>query len=777
MITGHDLFPAAVNHQNMGKIGCTVDGNLDNSRFNEPMPWIGIYIAVGSAACAIAMAADVFNSMRYRKFWFPCKFFSINATTLTLLAVATKLSVDLNTSMPQRQDQLSKLSSTVFICTVMSNFMPALGTVDTKEMIMNLMALGIYVVTVIVNICIQLGTGVIYIFWKEYAVTMFIMVVLLALMISSALTVPNTKSYFDKKYKKKHKLAMKECNYQVNRCLSNNVSHRLSQDLTKYWMMAHTCNPQFVSARLATCTASGAFCLLSTAILAEAMLRSYLMPGTFKFCAGESDYNWSTTLILITQAIAVVVGTVAPASRWFAVIHFSCPKLAYEAFKFRFQVEDYWIKNLNQWKECPLRFRIYGRHCRKLAHSTKEKVLNFCGGLQIGIVLMSKLVRFVSVIFVVRLLISFQNFKKLLMSLKCNNALSSRDLESESQFKSKTRQHLSSYVMHLQGEELLIDMMLKRNCDPVGYWMKMGGKKQPKHLIQLLEKLKGPQHFEGVRNFDTDLLPPLESEEPPNCWALPVVTLTSIAAAIPNTDLLSVKQLIQCVHEALLFIRIIEDNLDLKRDLLNIRKAAEIVWIGVDLHYKWLDVDLRVIATQGKSPKEIVQELGNTAKQRFMEFRKKDTISCLRETPSQWPLNVLAANSMYRICQTLLLSSDTRDSEIGERMFERLSTMITEIIGACLTNLQHVISALCHQKGIEERVEGVRNAVLLLGKTQKILEILEQHPLPSSDPEQCWHIDGWRMLCKQKDFPQCKSSSTTDGTASSSSPDLYLTID
>lgn len=752
-----------------------MDGNLDNTKFNQPMPWIGIYIAAGSAACAIAMAADVFNCMRYRKFWFPCKFFSINATTLTLLAVSTKLSVDLNTSMPQRQDQLAKLSSTVFICTVMSNFMPSLGTVDTKEMIMNLMALGIYVVTVIVNICIQLGTGVIYIFWKEYVVTMLLMVVLFALMISSALTVPNIKSFFDKKYKKKHKLATKQCNYQVNRCLSNNVSHRLREDLSKFWIMAHTCNPQFVSTRLATCTASGAFCLLSVAILAEAMLRSYMMPEAFKFCAGESDYKWSTTLILVTQAIAVVVGSVSPASRWFAVIHFSCPKLAFEAFKFRFQVEKYWTKNLHQWRECPLCFRIYGRHCRKLAHSTKEKVLNLCSGMQIGTVLMSKLVRFVSVFFVIQLLINLQNFKKLIMSFTCSNTVSTHDLESDSQ--SKTRKQLSSYVMHLEGEELLIDMMLKRNCDPVGYWMKIGGKKQPKHLIQMLEKLKGTQHFEGVRNFDSDLILPLESEEPPNCWALPVVTLTSIAVAIPNTDLLSVKQLIQCVHEALLYIRIIDDNLDLKGDLLKIRKAAEIVWVGVDLHYKWLDLDLRMIATQGKSPKEILQELGSTAEQRFVEFRKKDMISCLRDTPSQWPLNVLAANSMYRICQTLLQNSDTRDSEIGERMFERLSTMITEIIGACLTNLQHVISALCHQRGIEKRAEGVRDAVLLLGKTQKILEILEQHPLPSSNPEQCWHIDGWRMLSKQKDFPQRKSSGTSDGTTSSSSPDLYLTID
>lgn len=106
----------------MGKIGCTIDGNLDDSKFSEPMPWIGIYVAAASAACALAMLIDVLRGLRRRKFWFPCYYFSLNATTLTLLTVATKLSVDLNTSMPRRQDQLTKLSSATLICTVIANF-------------------------------------------------------------------------------------------------------------------------------------------------------------------------------------------------------------------------------------------------------------------------------------------------------------------------------------------------------------------------------------------------------------------------------------------------------------------------------------------------------------------------------------------------------------------------------------------------------------------------------------------------------------------------------
>ena len=103
----------------MGGLGCSLDGQLNDQKFSAPMPWIGIYIAAASLACLVAMAADAINGLRYRKLWFPCRFFSINATSLTLITAAVKLSVDLNTAMPSRCDQLAKLSSTVFVCIVM----------------------------------------------------------------------------------------------------------------------------------------------------------------------------------------------------------------------------------------------------------------------------------------------------------------------------------------------------------------------------------------------------------------------------------------------------------------------------------------------------------------------------------------------------------------------------------------------------------------------------------------------------------------------------------
>ncbi|KAM7494094.1 hypothetical protein LguiB_028703 [Lonicera macranthoides] len=751
----------------MGKLGCTIDGHLNESRFNQPMPWIGLYVAAASAACALAMAVDLFLGFRSRKHWFPCKYFSLNATTLTLIGVAVKLSVDLNTSMPRLQEQLAKLSSDVFLCTVIGNSMPSIGTMENNDMFMNIVALGILVITSMVNICIQLGTGVIYIFWKEHVFVMSLMVILLAILCSSALSVPSTKSYLEMKYKKQHKIAVKECSDQTE----HSVAQRLREGLIKYWMMAHTSSPQFVIGRSATCTASGAFCLLSTIVLAGAMVRSYLKPQSFKFCDGESDYKWSITLILIAQTIAVVVGTVAPASRWFTAINFRNQEKANKACKRVFKLEKYWTLKLVEWKERPISSTIVGWYLRKLAHNVKDRVLDLIIGIQIGIVLVCKLVRLISVFIVSRVLICYRFCRKLqwLFKRRTNN----------SEFESQPRSHLDlrRFVMHLEGEEQLVDLVMEDTRHALDHWLQMGEKQQPKYLAQFFEKFASSENFKGVIEFDSDLVPSLDSEEPPNSWALPLVTLTSIAASLPGTDYNSLRQLGKTVHEGLVYVRDVENNLDAKKELVHIKKAAETVWLGVDLYKKWLDVDLDKISAQDKTPREIIEQLSDIAKNKFTEFKTREVSGCLPEIPSRWPIKVLAANSMYRICQTILLDNEMRDNMSTDALFEKLTVLISDILGACLINLGHVMTMQCYCSAIEEREGKVRSASLLLGKMEKVLKILERRPLPSSDWDQLGYIDYWRSLSKKKgDLPFNSSIQYTE-TASSSSSDLYLNIE
>ena len=160
-----------------------------------------------------------------------------------------------------------------------------------------------------------------------------------------------------------------------------------------------------------------------------------------------------------------------------------------------------------------------------------------------------------------------------------------------------------------------------------------------------------------------------------------------------------------------MYVKHIEKILAKSTKLANIKKAAEVVWTGVDLYHKWLDVDLHKLSLQGKCPKEILEELAETARNKFLEQKDKDTKACLKENPLKWPTKVLAANSMYRISRTILLDKESR-SQTGEKLFEALSVMISDILGACLTNFHQVLCIKCLDTAIEEREESVRQGLV-----------------------------------------------------------------
>ena len=47
-----------------------------------------------------------------------------------------------------------------FMCTMMANLLPSLENMDNKELLTNIIAFGILVITLVVNVCIQINTGV-----------------------------------------------------------------------------------------------------------------------------------------------------------------------------------------------------------------------------------------------------------------------------------------------------------------------------------------------------------------------------------------------------------------------------------------------------------------------------------------------------------------------------------------------------------------------------------------------------------------------------------------
>ncbi|KAK9138676.1 hypothetical protein Sjap_009270 [Stephania japonica] len=96
----------------MERGGNCLEGKLNDSNYSSPVPWIGLYIAVATLVCLLLLLLDVIVGFRNRKRWVPCRFFPLNSVTLTFLFVAVKLPLDLTTSMPSAQDQLSKITGT-----------------------------------------------------------------------------------------------------------------------------------------------------------------------------------------------------------------------------------------------------------------------------------------------------------------------------------------------------------------------------------------------------------------------------------------------------------------------------------------------------------------------------------------------------------------------------------------------------------------------------------------------------------------------------------------
>ncbi|KAK9081365.1 hypothetical protein Syun_031144 [Stephania yunnanensis] len=154
----------------------------NDTKFSSPMPAIGLYMAVATLVCLILMLCDIFNAIRQKKPWIPCRFFVLNSFTLTLLSIATKLPSDLTTSMPSACDQLSKLCGTSLMCISIGFFRPSTVNMSQSELSANLASLSIMVITIVVNVSLQISTGAIFLFKLENVIVLVLMLLLLCVM-------------------------------------------------------------------------------------------------------------------------------------------------------------------------------------------------------------------------------------------------------------------------------------------------------------------------------------------------------------------------------------------------------------------------------------------------------------------------------------------------------------------------------------------------------------------------------------------------------------------
>ncbi|KAH6815744.1 hypothetical protein C2S51_020564 [Perilla frutescens var. frutescens] len=716
-------------------------------RLEAPMPWIGMYVAVASMICSLAMAADTLHGFRSKKQWFPSKYFSLNATSLTLLAVAMKLPVDLTTRMYAATDRLAKVCSLAFMSTAMGNFMTSLGSMDDKDILMNTTALAILVVTVVANFCVQViqmrqfldGRKM---FAEEIAAAGFMLLSLL-MVISSAIMVPATKTYLESKYHEMMKMASDE---QILESMEEGdfIFDKLRHMMNKYWVMAETSSPQFVIARSVTCTASGIISMMTALVLVQAEIKMVMEYKGIDIAA--STYGWSTKWIVLAQSFGVAVGTIAPAIRCFNAIKFKCSENGKRSFRDEFKIDVYWTQMMVEWRESSLPMQIRDRKWRKFLHKAKGLILSYLVGVQILIVVCSTGVRYIFFCVASPVFSCFHCLRKLRSIL--NSSQSQVHGISESQTEIQTEIDLSRYVLLLEGEAVLPQKIQVNICKEVDKLIRTGKKQKPENLISLLHKVG---NFKVLKEVDKNQVASLHSQEPPKCWSLPLVTLTSIAIALPNIPKKDVSWLIRSVDEGLFYVKLIEKTMDKKGNLVNSRNAADVIWVGVELYRKWQDNDLHETSLKGRNSKETLQELSNKAEQAIVDF-KREVKDFLMENPLNWPVKAIAANSMYRICQRLLKAYEGDNLQADERLFKQLTNMIANIMAACLTNLMRVIIIKCHRKDIKMKEKNVRQAALLLGETEEILQILKQHRTTRrSDPNESEFIEKWcNLMIKRK---------------------------
>ncbi|XP_076924531.1 uncharacterized protein LOC143586972 [Bidens hawaiensis] len=303
-----------------------------------------------------------------------------------------------------------------------------------------------------------------------------------------------------------------------------------------------------------------------------------------------------------------------------------------------------------------------------------------------------------------------------------------------------TSEDVSGYAVQLEDgirptQEILIGISRSFN-----HFMKEAEKKQSKSLLKLVEKSTS---FEGVMNFDNDQVQLLFSPRLVNTWSLPLVSLTCIAITLPKINKRKARRLFSRVSEGLLYGRMVEECLNTASEFVDIQKATVTLWHEVQDNKKWLENSLETSGFKGKTSVEILTWFVDKAQEIVTDITNK---SFNGEPVHNPPKKLIAANSMYRVAQTVILNYPRSMGSISEKeLFNLICSMIADILAACLTNIPLVIMKKCNRSGSEASVE----AAAKLLSTREILTKLEARQLPRMDPNKMIYIDEWRLNLNQ----------------------------
>ncbi|PWA72273.1 hypothetical protein CTI12_AA273660 [Artemisia annua] len=602
------------------EINDITDERYRQDRYDKPMLWIGIHIAVASLFCILAMVAGLIHGLKNRKLWFP-------------------------------------------------------STMNGKELLTNVIALDILVITLIVKVCIQIYTSVI----RETVdisglvckiMALFYVAMLLILLIihtCSGLTILKSKQIIELKYQAGHETALKGLELQQPGRLT---VEKLKQHVKNHWIMAGTGSPQFITACSATTSASGVICVVSTVI--HVIISVVVIQDRYLRRYG-SDYNWSIPVILIIQCIGSLVGTIAPLCRCYVALSFKLSiKWIWNHIKV-FKVESYWTQKLYDWKQRK------NLEQQENFNDLKGYVLQLHDDMELSERTLKSISKSVNRLIKKAEKQQPSNLVKLLSEskgLQKTVVVAWKNPEQQENFND-----LKGYVLQLHDDMELSERTLKSISKSVNRLIKKAEKQQPSNLVKLLSESKG---FEGVGKYDSLHIPPLIAEDYLDCWSLPLVTLTAIAVSLPKIQNDIVDRLLSSVSEGLTYVTLVEESLNATDDYVSIQKAAKALWLEVEVSNKWVGNNLKNHAPEVNTAGLILQWFKNTAKNMVTEVQ----VIFSRSANDNSIYRSICENSMYRITESILLSYRTNIDELSqEDLFTELSSTIADILAACLTNL------------------------------------------------------------------------------------------
>ncbi|XP_071702021.1 uncharacterized protein [Rutidosis leptorrhynchoides] len=658
----------------LGYYNMSINLLSQQDKFSKPMPWIGLYVASASVLCILAMVADLIHGFRNRKLWFPNKYFSLNAASLSVIAVAMKLPVDLSSVMPGVVDKSAKYASMAFMCTMMANLLPSLATMDNKSLVSNIIGLGILVITLVVNICIQMGTGLLPKLVHQVSPGAFYVANLLFLLMIHtclALAIPTSKMALEEMYEEVYDHFLMDKQREIL-----NVE-KLKQHVRNCWIMAETGSPRFMAAFSFTSSASGVICL--SIIL---LTCSYMRDLIYHLRDYKSDYRWSMVVILMVQLFGVLSASIAPLCRCLAALSNNFSESLNDSTTIGVS-NFYWINTLDDLKKTSTPYPFHASKYKIIVHILKIPILNICVRIQM-----------------------------LVVSVYEPN-------------QTEETEDPTLFVLRIDYYVEPRETTVKRITQSLNRLIQKVQKKQPNNLTTLIRVSRG---FEGVGNYENNHIPSLMPREYLDCWSLPLITLTTIAISLPNIQKNMVDRLLRGVSEGLAYVALVEESLHAMDDVdsVRVKEEARRLWLEVVKDHKWLENKLA-------SPDPTTDSAAQV-----LHYWKNAAIYHISHENS--------ANSMYRITETILRFYNTSIYHIShEDLFARLSSMISDILAACLTNLPRVIVMKCHTSETEKREASVHDAAQLLAETIEIISILQARALPESLAlDDLPFIDKWR---------------------------------